>query len=335
MSAYTYAMDALLYLMTGMLDRGDEDIMVETAICKVFCSRYGWEVIDDAMQIMGGEGYMTEHELERIWRDNRIHRIVEGSNDVMQSFVFAYGGKQLAEQMISVQEALLWDSDESPEDNFSRILRAGTNPEVLKRAIPLGLQLFFGIKPARPNVEGLHPSLDAYAKRLSKLVQQHSHYFKLTSKWEREEIVRRQAQQARVADNAIMLFALACSLSKYDDQLRRGERGPAFERDRAALDYLFSLFEVRIQQGFGELKENADDAMRSAAEAALAHNDTLPNSDYYIHEASPEKSTGRDLPTEFIEQFPGEGLEEEQIGGDGAATGVEATVGTSSGAPEE
>jgi alkylation response protein AidB-like acyl-CoA dehydrogenase len=335
MSAYTYAMDAMLYMMTGMLDRGDEDIMVETAICKVFCSRYGWEVIDDAMQIMGGEGYMTEHELERIWRDNRIHRIVEGSNDVMQSFVFAYGGKQLAEQMISVQEALLWDFDESPEDNFSRILRAGTNPEVLKRAIPLGLQLFFGIKPARPNVEGLHPSLDAYAKRLSKLVQQHSHYFKLTSKWEREEIVRRQAQQARVADNAIMLFALACSLSKYDDQLRRGERGPAFERDRAALDYLFSLFEVRIQQGFGELKENADDAMRSAAEAALAHNDTLPNSDYYIHEASPEKSTGRDLPTEFIEQFPGEGLEEEQIGGDGAATEVEATVGASSGAPEE
>ena len=324
MSAYTYAMDALLYLMTGMLDRGDEDIMVETAICKVFCSDYGWKVIDDAMQLMGGEGYVTEHELERIWRDNRIHRIVEGSNDVMKSFIFAYGGKQLAEQMISVQDALLWDADETPEDNFRRILTAATSPQVLERAIPLGLQLFLGIKPERPSVEGLHPSLDSYAKRLSKLVQQHSHYFKMVSKWEREEIVGRQAQQARIADNAIMLFALTASLSKFDDQLRQGERGPAFERDRAALEYLFSLFEVRIRQGVGELKENADDAMRRAAETARAHNDTLPNRDYYIHEASPQKGTGRALPTEHVEQFPGEGFEprgKREPGGDGVPAG--------------
>ena len=43
MAALTYAMDAVLYMTTGMLDRGDEDIMVETAICKVFCSEMGWQ----------------------------------------------------------------------------------------------------------------------------------------------------------------------------------------------------------------------------------------------------------------------------------------------------
>lgn len=321
MAAYTYAMDAMLYLMTGMLDRGDSDIMVETAACKVFCSRYGWAVIDDAMQIMGGEGYMTEHELERIWRDNRIHRIVEGSNDVMQSFIFAYGGKQLAEQMISVQDALLWDDDETPEKNFNRILSAATNPQVLKRAIPLGLQLFFGVKPQRPEVEGMHPSLDGYAKRLSKLIQKHSHYFKLASKWEREEIVGRQAQQARVADNAIMLFALTASLSKMDDQLRDGARGPAFERDRAAFDYLFDHFDIEVRKNCGEMRRNADDSMRRAAEAARAHNDTLPNADYYIHEASPQQGTGRAIPADSIKQFPGDGFEartKENLSGDGA-----------------
>ena len=41
MAAYIYAMDAVLYMTTGMLDRHDEDIMLETAICKVFCSRDG------------------------------------------------------------------------------------------------------------------------------------------------------------------------------------------------------------------------------------------------------------------------------------------------------
>ena len=37
-----------------MLDRHDDDIMLETAICKVFCSEYGWRTVNDAMQIMGG-----------------------------------------------------------------------------------------------------------------------------------------------------------------------------------------------------------------------------------------------------------------------------------------
>ncbi|MBX3361634.1 MAG: hypothetical protein KF705_09390 [Phycisphaeraceae bacterium] len=50
-------------MTTGMLDRHDEDIQVETALCKVFCSEYGWRVVNDAVQIMGGESYMTENEV--------------------------------------------------------------------------------------------------------------------------------------------------------------------------------------------------------------------------------------------------------------------------------
>src|SRR5205814_2560656 len=97
MAALCYAMDAVLYMTTGMLDRHDEDIMLETAICKVFCSEMGWRGVNDALQIMGGEGFMTENEVERIFRDSRINTVVEGANEVMQSFIFAYGGKQLAE----------------------------------------------------------------------------------------------------------------------------------------------------------------------------------------------------------------------------------------------
>ena len=54
--------------------------MVETAICKVFCSEMGWHVVNDAMQIIGGESYMTENEVERAFRDSRINLIVEGAN---------------------------------------------------------------------------------------------------------------------------------------------------------------------------------------------------------------------------------------------------------------
>jgi hypothetical protein len=264
-------------------------------------------VIDDAMQLMGGEGYMTENELERTWRDNRIHRIVEGSNEVMESFIFAYGGKQLAESMISVQEAVGLQREESFGANLSRILSNGVNPSVLKRAVPLAAELFLGKLPPAPRVEGVDASLSSYAERISQMIRVHSRHFKLVTKKHREEIIQRQAIQARLADNAIMIFALTASVSRMDRQIRDGESGPAFERDRAALKHLFDLLEVKIDQNIGELTKNADSSMLEAAAAARRHNDTLPNSGFYIHEASPVAAgTGKPVPTEHIRQFPGE-----------------------------
>ena len=147
MSALNYAMDAVLYATTGFLDRGDDDIMVETAICKVFCSEMGWRVVNDAVQIMGGEGYMTENEVERIFRDSRINLIVEGANEVMQRFIFGYGGKQLAEHMLPVKEAVGWDKEEALRANISRISKNMMNGKVRKVAIPLALEVFLHIRP--------------------------------------------------------------------------------------------------------------------------------------------------------------------------------------------
>lgn len=315
-AAYTYAMDAILYMVTGMLDRHDEDIMVETAAAKLFCSHFGWQVIDDMMQIMGGESYMTENGYERIWRDNRIHRIVEGSNEVMESFIFAYGGKQLAEQMIGIRDALSWSGDETPQRNLSRILSSALNPRILKRAMPLGLQLFLGVRPAAPEVMRVASDLQGYADRFAYLVQQHAYYFKKASQWHREDIIQHQVTQARVADNAVYLFAMACALSKMDMQLRRSEHGIPFERDKAAFEHFFDLAEIGILQNIHGLKHNADDSMRRAAEAALNFTETLPNGDFFIHEASPVAAgTGKPTPTDYIKQFPGDGAAEP--GGDG------------------
>src|SRR5258708_19734424 len=140
-------MDAVLYMTTGMLDRHDDDIMVETAICKLFCSEMGWRVVNDALQIMGGEGYMTENEVERIFRDSRINLIVEGANEVMQSFIFAYGGKQLAEAMLGGQQAVGGGHNESATQNLARILRRSKTPAVLKPAPPFPPHSSLGFRP--------------------------------------------------------------------------------------------------------------------------------------------------------------------------------------------
>ena len=303
MYANTYAMDALLYMMTGMLERGDKDIMVETAMTKVFCSKVGWETIDDAMDLMGGEGYMTENELERSWRDNRIHRTVEGANDVMQPFIFGYGGKQLAEQMMTIQQALTWDGDETLGANVRRILSHAFRPRVLRRAIPLALHLFTGYRPRPPKVPVTHAELKDHAARLERLVRDHAHWFKMASKWYKEEIVTKQTVQARLGDSAMYLFVLAAALSRFDRTLTEGSAH--LERDRAFFQHAFNLFEKRILSLFRELRINADDTMFGAAKAGMDRVDALPNAAFYIHESSPtDAGTGKPVRTDILPRFP-------------------------------
>ncbi len=323
MYAWTWAADAVLYTMTGMLDRGDKDIMVETAMTKVFCSQLGWEVIDDAMEIMGGEGYMTEHEVERAWRDNRIHRIVEGSNEVMQPFVFAYGGKQLAEQMLGIKDALGWDSDESFLGNTGRFLRNAVNPKILSRAIPLAAELYLGFKRSAPAVKGVHASLEAHAERLSQLIQKHVHMFKMASKWHENDIVTHQATQARLANSGIYLFAMSASLSKMDRLMRTAQDHPEFDKDKALFAHAFDLLELRMESELRAVRANADHTMRTAAAKVRSFVDTLPDSDYYIHEASPTKAgKGKPVQTDHIQQFPGDSAKAAtksvKTGGDGS-----------------
>ena len=293
MTALSFAMDAMLYMTTGMLDREDEDIMLETAICKVFCSEMGWRVVNDCVQIMGGESYMTENGIERIFRDSRINLIVEGANEVMQSFIFAYGGKQLAESMLGLQEA-------AQKGKFF-------NATVIRAAVPLILELYLGVRRRKPVITRVHESLRPVADRMCRSVQELSHQFKQMSRIHREAIIERQPVQARLADAAIWLHAWGCALSKLDQQLRAGAEGVEFERDKAAAMHFFDMAEVAIASAFRALYENADESMRKAASAALTYSDTLPNSDFIIPERSPvAQGQGRTPNQDAIKQFPGD-----------------------------
>jgi alkylation response protein AidB-like acyl-CoA dehydrogenase len=310
MSAFVYAMDSMLYMTTGMLDRHDDDIMLETAICKVFCSEYGWRTVNDAMQIMGGESYMTENQIERIFRDSRINIIVEGANEVMQSFIFAYGGKQLAEQMVGVRDAMSWSKDESFGANVSRILKNGLNPTIAGKAIPLGLELFLGIKKAAPQVTKLHSSLSVHADRVGQMTRDLSHAFKKMSKVHEENLLNRQVVQARIADCALLIHAMTCALSRFDRDLRAGAEGVEFDRDKASLEHFCEWAEVEFRRLMRELTDNPDRTMLKAAAATLKHNDTLPNAEFSIPERSPiAKGTGRELNQQGIKQFPGTGFD--------------------------
>ena len=55
----------------------------ESALCKLYCAQAANEVIDDALQIMGGLGYTIDCRISRLWRDARNYRIGGGTDEIM------------------------------------------------------------------------------------------------------------------------------------------------------------------------------------------------------------------------------------------------------------
>lgn len=84
MSARTEAARLLVYRSAWLLDRGEAAVR-ESSTAKLVAAENGWQTVDDAMQIFGGNGYVRgEYMIERIWRDLRIARVYDGSSEVQQ-----------------------------------------------------------------------------------------------------------------------------------------------------------------------------------------------------------------------------------------------------------
>jgi alkylation response protein AidB-like acyl-CoA dehydrogenase len=78
---------ALLHRAAGALDTGDPRAADLCAMAKRVATDAGFEVANDALQLHGGYGYLTEYGLEKIVRDLRVHQILEGTNEIMRVIV--------------------------------------------------------------------------------------------------------------------------------------------------------------------------------------------------------------------------------------------------------
>jgi alkylation response protein AidB-like acyl-CoA dehydrogenase len=76
------------------LDGSDEDLQVEGSIAKLFASEAANRAVDDAMQALGGYGYICEYEVEKIKRDVKITCIYEGTSEIQQNIISTYRWKK-------------------------------------------------------------------------------------------------------------------------------------------------------------------------------------------------------------------------------------------------
>jgi len=82
METRTAAARELLYQACAKVDRGDADIGKYSAMAKLFCSDTAMAVTVEAVQVLGGYGYVSEYPVERMMRDAKITQIYEGTNEI-------------------------------------------------------------------------------------------------------------------------------------------------------------------------------------------------------------------------------------------------------------
>lgn len=76
-----------LWRAAASLDRKDPDATMLCAMAKRFGTDAGFEIANQALQLHGGYGYLSEYGVEKIVRDLRVHQILEGTNEIMRVIV--------------------------------------------------------------------------------------------------------------------------------------------------------------------------------------------------------------------------------------------------------
>jgi butyryl-CoA dehydrogenase len=87
MATKVEAARALVYATARMIDAGVKDVVKDSAMAKLFASDVAMSVTTDAVQILGGYGYMRDYPVEKFMRDAKITQIYEGTNQIQRGII--------------------------------------------------------------------------------------------------------------------------------------------------------------------------------------------------------------------------------------------------------
>jgi len=245
MTIDVFALESMVYLTTGLIDRGDVDYSIESSICKVFASEAVWRAVNEGMQIAGGIGYSKEYPYERNLRDARINMIFEGANEVMRSFIALAGMQEHGEYLKRVGKAL-----KNPLDQ-------------------LGVLTDFAIHRIKDTVvteklSDVHEALTDEADKFAEYAKElHLGVEKVLAKY-RKDIIHQGFLLARLADMMIDLFGMVAVISRLDSLLKQEGEVKAKHELTMGKAYCEQAWR-RIRRNSRQLEDNIDDWRREIA----------------------------------------------------------------------
>ncbi len=248
MQAGVFAMEACTYQTAALIDSGEGDFMLETAMLKVFATETLWRILNDTFQLHGGTAYFTDQPFERMLRDARINTIGEGANDVLRAFTALVGMRGVGLELQGVLDAI-----HAPLGNFSRLGRfAGRKLSSLLVA---------------PSVTVSSPQLEPAAGQLGKLVGSLGSNVERLLRTYQLGIVDRQYHAGRIADAATEIYVSACVLNRLD-ALIRDDHGTSAELPLLLESghYYLTTAGRRIRRALADLWDNDDEATTSLAQ---------------------------------------------------------------------
>jgi butyryl-CoA dehydrogenase len=77
----------LVYHTAELLDNGSRDTIQFASMAKLFASDTAMKVTTDAVQVLGGNGYIRDYSVERMMRDAKITQIYEGTNQIQRLII--------------------------------------------------------------------------------------------------------------------------------------------------------------------------------------------------------------------------------------------------------
>ena len=249
----TYALESLVYMTAGLVDRGLADYALEGATCKVFGTESVWATINDALQIAGGNGFMEEYPYERALRDSRVNMIFEGTNEILRVLVALSGLRDIGSDLEEVGRAL-----KTPLTNLG-ILSDYVGRKIRGYVV-------------RDRLDSVVPELAAEADLVTRYTRSFAAAAETFLGRFGKNVLEREHQQARLANVAVDLYASLAVLSRASSAARR----PEPEKSTSQLSLARAFIQAAKYRIVGELKEmekNRDrerSSVRDAQKNAIA-----------------------------------------------------------------
>jgi alkylation response protein AidB-like acyl-CoA dehydrogenase len=265
-AATTYALEAVVELSSQLADDKRNDIRIEAALAKLYCSEMGSRIVDELVQVRGGRGYETAESLaargergvpaEQMVRDMRINRIFEGSSEIMRLFI--------AREAVDAHLAAAGDLIEPGVPTGQRARAAAKAGGFYAKWLPT-LMTGEGQRPGAYGEFGPLAEYLRYVERASRKLARATFYG--MARWQ-GKLERKQGFLGRIVDIGAELYAISATCARAQFDATSGtERGPvAFELAKV----FCAQARQRAEELFTQLWHNTDVTDSALARHVLA-----------------------------------------------------------------